>query len=320
MVLDAPDFYLLNSHMPDFTVSGDCADWLSKAEVQAYLDYYQINFGKIIPGVSHHMGKMDVEGYRISTHYWCPANVIGSVFIVHGYYDHVGVYQHIIRFLLENRFAVVMFDNPGHGLSSGERATIRSFNEYSLVLQHCINLCREVVPQPMHVVAQSTGGAIVLNYLHHRQIQNPFNKIVLLAPLVRSCGWTLSRLGFECIKWFADKLPRSFSVNSHDDNFLRFLSEKDPLQTRYLSLIWVEAKKQWVKTFHEFTTQDTAFLVIQGDEDKTVDWRYNTRVITHKFPNSQLEIITGARHQLVNESVPYREKVFCHMLNFLMSD
>ena len=47
-------------------------------------------------------------------------------------------------------------------------------------------------------------------------------------------------------------------------------------------------------------------LVLQGDQDTTVDWRYNTRQIDKLFPGSDVRYLEGAGHQLANESVELR--------------
>ena len=45
----------------------------------------------------------------------------GTVLICHGYFDYVGLYRHLIAHVLELGYAVLAYDLPGHGLSSGPR-------------------------------------------------------------------------------------------------------------------------------------------------------------------------------------------------------
>ena len=42
--------------------------------------------------------------------------------------------------------------------------------------------------------------------------------------------------------------------------------------------------------------------LLRGDADATVDWRYNVGVIRQLFPASHVEYLSGAGHQLANES------------------
>ena len=50
------------------------------------------------------------------------------ILISHGYYDHAGLYGHLIEHLLSSGWNVAIFDQIGHGLSSGSRAEIQDFN------------------------------------------------------------------------------------------------------------------------------------------------------------------------------------------------
>ncbi len=351
MTVKPSKFNTLIESMPAFSFAADSApEWLRSAEVKAYLKYYNLDFSHSLEGVQHRFGHIKAGNYRIAMHSWVPEIAQGTVFLLHGYFDHVGLYQHLIRFLLKNQLTVVSFDIPGHGLSSGERATIASFDTYSKVLLRCLEKCNPDkrlkdykaqkallqinVPRPWYVVAQSTGAAATLNYLVNRRLarddakgeispyrQAPeFDRIVLLSPLVRAYGWNRRRWGYELLRPFVKRIPRTFPRNSHDPDFLEFVKKKDPLQAHSLSLRWVTAKKNWIKKALKFPVCQDTFLVIQGDSDTTVDWPYNTALIQKKFPNSELMVIPGARHQLINESIPYRAKVFQKLLKYLLAN
>ena len=49
-------------------------------------------------------------------------------------------------------------------------------------------------------------------------------------------------------------------------------------------------------------------LVLQGDRDGTVGWRYNMKAIAKLFPGSRIEYLPGAGHQLANESAAIRSR------------
>ena len=85
--------------------------------VQRYREYYGIDFENKKKHLSASLGYIDVSGYRICIHTFLQDKPKGTVFVMHGYYDHVGIYDHIIEYLIDQRFSVVAFDLPGHGLS-----------------------------------------------------------------------------------------------------------------------------------------------------------------------------------------------------------
>ena len=88
----------------------------------AYRVFYQLDTIDRNGKTQHRIGTITSSEYRLVAQYWLPEKAHATVLIVHGYYDHIGLYRHVIRFFLEQGYAVLGFDLPGHGLSSGARA------------------------------------------------------------------------------------------------------------------------------------------------------------------------------------------------------
>lgn len=307
----------LRRRLPTFGWSTPVPD---DALVQAYRRYYNLTFEQRFPGLTVRFGQIHVAGFDIAVQVFLPSQPRGSAFVVHGYYDHVGIYDHAIDALLQQDRAVFAFDLPGHGLSSGSRATITNFHQYQPVLQRLVQLARDRLPQPWFFVAQSTGGAIVSEYLlgfSQQAARNPFAGAVLFAPLVRPVNWWFNRHVHTVLSPFRDHIDRKFAASSHDTDFLRFVRHADPLQPRQLSTRWIGALKQWIPFLERHDPLAFPLLMIQGDQDETVDWRHNTRMLREKFPQAELELIAGMRHQAVNETSAYRDQVFERMTAFL---
>lgn len=280
-------------------------------EARRYADYYGINFVNEFPNLLHAFGYFEAEGHQIAVHGWMPAAARGSVLVAHGYFDHVGLYRHIIRHLLELNYAVLAYDLPGHGLSSGVRAAIDDFLIYRNVLHQSLENNANAFPRPWHVIAQSTGAAIVMDYLLNRVsgASMPFERIILLAPLVRPAAWRSGKLMHTLVSPFRDSIRRVFTVNSNDPEFLHFLQHLDPLQSKVLPSRWVDALKKWIPTIESASPVSISPIIIQGDRDDTVDWRHNLGVIESKFDAPQTYIIKGARHQLANEDEGIRHQI-----------
>lgn len=282
-----------------------------------YFDYYGINFSeKLAQKPLHHFGQKQLAGYSIATHYFELQQSKGSVLLLHGYMDHTGLYNHIIELLLNAGFNVLVFDLPGHGLSSGEQAGIPDFADYQKVLSGLMLEAQKILPKPWYIVAQSTGGAIAMDYLMNHPTHE-FSKAVLLAPLVIPQKWSYIKLQLLIIGWFLKAIPREFVINSHDDEFLFFLKYRDPLQSRKITGSWVKALYHWQKHFQLSAVSATPLLVIQGDEDTTVDWRYNLKHIANKFSNYKEVLVKDARHHLVKETEALRNIIFTEVLSFI---
>jgi len=307
---------LANALPPSDCSDSEMSEFTQTSSVQQYLNFYGINFSKEIPEVKHRFTSIQSAEYKIAVQCWSQEKSKGTIFLAHGYLDHTGVFGHAIRYALKNNYSVCAFDLPGHGLSSGEAATISSFDKYTDALQAVYERVSENTASPLHVLAQSTGGSVVLNHLW-RYGPDAFDKVILLAPLIRSHGWGLTRLAFFFLKPLLKNTPRHFNENTHNKKFISFLREQDPLQSRVIPTQWVGAMSAWWEKFINLPVLEKPVLVIQGDADTTVDWSYNMRQIKSRLPNATITIVPELRHQIVNESDSFRTSVFTKVTKFL---
>jgi len=281
--------------------------------VVRYRQYYGIDFENRKKNLSASLGYIDVAGYRVCVHAFQQEKPKGTIFVMHGYYDHVGIYDHIIEYLIDQHFSVVAFDLPGHGLTTGDNVAIHDFHRYQIVLNSVMDAAKSTMPSPWHIVGQSTGAAVIIDFLLTGQFtakSSPFKKVVLLAPLIRPQSWLIGKVTHFLIIWFKKYIVRNFSTNSNDVNFLHFLRKRDPLQSRELSARWVGALKNWVPYIENRPASNVPITVIQGQQDGTVEWQHNLAVIREKFIRAELVYISQAHHQLVNETEALREEIF----------
>jgi len=315
----------LNWDMAELEHALEPLDWKNLPKIspvqQRYLSYYKIDFSSRYKeqGFKQHIGGYSAAGYDLVAQIFYQENAKGTALLMHGYYDHVGIYGSLIDFCLQQGWNVFAFDLPGHGLSSGERASISSFKEYDEVFCSALEQVKEFQAYtgsenfPVHVFGQSTGGAIIINYLLTRGIQkanSPFGSVNLIAPLVRPMEWTKAKVMHCILKPFVHQIKRTFSINSNDVEFLKFISERDPLQPLVLSVRWIGALKKWVRMIEECDPVDLDINIVQGTSDETVMWRHNMPLLLKKFPNRRLLMLENGKHQVVNEAYEKREKAY----------
>lgn len=309
--------------LPSLRFDQNDSNWLSDPDVQSYLDFYHLEFTSEFADLTHGFGTIDSQGFQISTHYWIPQKPKGTLLIMHGYYDHTGLFGNAIRLGLEQDFAVLMFDLPGHGLSSGERISIDSFDRYADILNDVLTFSRPHLPQEFYAWGQSTGSTILLNHLwrYSQTSLSPVNfiKQVLFAPLILPRAWNSGRILYWLIHKFVKRIPRKPSTNSHDKKFLYFLDHQDPLQTHNLSVAWVGAMKNWIRFCKTLSPLNNELLIVQGTGDGTVDWKYNIPILKRLLPKSHFKMIKEAGHQLVNETPEFRQPAFLEVINYFSS-
>nr|WP_163501569.1 alpha/beta hydrolase [Halomonas socia] len=283
-----------------------------------YLAHYQLA-PLLDDHVALHVGYLDARGFRLWTQVWTPSTPRGTAFVVHGYFDHLGLYRHLLERLLAQGWRVVLWDLPGHGLSSGERATIDDFDDYGeclAALQAQLDH-QGLIPKPWVGIGQSTGAAILATDALRHGKASAWQGLALLAPLVRPLGWPQSSWLHRLASPFITTLPRKYRPNSSDSDFTAFLREADPLQADYLTLTWVSAMRRWMPQLIALPTSQLPVLILQGEQDLTVDWAWNLEVMTRKFPRARIHRHPEARHHLVNEAEPIRQVLFDELSVFL---
>lgn len=269
-----------------------------------FCQYYDIDFGEHLAGVHHLIGNVNSGDYKLAVHQWVNESATRNLLVVHGFLDHTGLFSHLIEYGLRHNCNVVCFDLPGHGLSTGEPTTIDDFGQYSQAIADVLAAV-DAPDLPWWAMAQSTGCAALMDFA--TKYPWPFSATVLLAPLIRPAAWNRMRVSHALLNRFIKTVKRTFVVNSGDADFLAFL-RSDPLQSQRISIKWVGALRRWLAGLVFEDLGVGPVLVVQGEADGTVDWQYNMAHITTLFPDSELEYLAGAGHQLANETLECRNQ------------
>lgn len=297
-----------------------------KAPLRGVLKDYAALFGldtlAARPGVQHYFGHIEAYGYQIATHVFVPPRARGTLLVLHGYFDHVGLFTHPIQRGLEADYAVVAFDLPGHGLSSGASCDIPDFSHYQEVLRDVMQFLKADLPTSWLAVGQSTGGGILLDHILSSLAAGKrpvFQRVQLWAPLVHIAQWRKIKLSVLLFGRFRAQIPRHFRRSSSDEAFINMLWNQDPLQAQSLPLNWVSGMLRWEKHMQSLPACRFPVTLVQGGRDETVDWRYNVGFVQrHTFLEKLIEI-PEASHHLANERADLREQVLSAMDRYLLA-
>lgn len=284
-------------------------------EIQSYRRLYGLD----TLACEHWQGYIEMPLFKLHVQVFQPTlrsaedQIKGTVFLLHGYLEHSGIYQPIIREILEQGFSVLTYDLPGHGLSNGSPASIQNFDHYQHVLHAVHQYVRQAsqLPQPWLGIGQSTGGAIWLHHLLEfaERRENPYvDRVLLLSPLIRPAksSWWHNSVGLGIIRRIKREVPRHFRRNNHNPEFLRFVRLKDPLQPRMMGMDWILAMSKWMQEMEQRPACRIPVWLAQGAQDQTVDWRYNIEFIRRKFRLQTLLMLEEGSHQLINERADIR--------------
>ncbi|MCG8570322.1 MAG: alpha/beta hydrolase [Spirochaetes bacterium] len=261
-----------------------------------YLSFFNFQIEKN----SHQMGYVQAGKYRIMVQSFSPKKSRATVLCLHGFLDHSGHLHHLVNHLLQNHYSVITFDLPGHGLSSGQPTAINDFAEYAEIVNHVTSYFKQNLSGSFYFCGFSTGCAAHLEFVQN--FSNLFDKSVYVSPLIRSSSWYLSQVLYFLLKPFIRTTPRLYKKVSSSKEYKKFVHTKDPFQHKHTSVKWITAYFNWFKRLTAYEHLDFPLLILQGDLDNTVDWKYNLNFFKTKMINSKIRVIHQGRHQLINES------------------
>jgi len=142
-----------------------------------------------------HIQEFNLESNNIKIYagYIEPKQARGVVVLVHGFGEYSGRYmEDVIPMLLSAGFAVVFYDNFGHGKSGGKKGHCPSYKTLLQLLEKVLNKATSIFPQlPQFLYGHSMGGNLVLNYALRNTTQ--LRGIIASSPYLR--------LGFQPPKW-----------------------------------------------------------------------------------------------------------------------
>ena len=247
-----------------------------------------------------------IQGCEVYALHTQPDMVLGVLVLVHGFGEHSGRYLHtVIPRLVSASFAVITYDNVGHGKSSGKRGHCPSYNALLDILGRVVAKAQEIYPNaPLFLYGHSMGGNLVLNYALRRDTK--IAGVVATSPYLR--------LAFQPPKWkmvlgkLMLKIMPSLTLPSGlDPNGISRIPEEvvkyknDPLVHDKVSPMFsfpVMDAGEWGIANASQLAVDT--LLLHGTADPIID--YTATQEFHQNSNkTTLKLFEGGFHELHND-------------------
>ncbi|MCJ8312530.1 MAG: alpha/beta hydrolase [Saccharospirillaceae bacterium] len=305
----ALDIPLLQSHIPEISPVSNSAFFTEQTNNPSKTKYQQYFFKDLDNKNHRHLFyKYRVGQYEIVAQVFLLDSNFETVVLSHGYLDHAGFNRPLVNFLLSNNYNIIVFDQPGHGLSSGLRSGIDNFSTYNQVITQTINHFKPHLNNKLHVIGHSTGNVGIMYLVINKQ--TTWNgETIMLSPLIRSKMWGLSKFFYKLGGGLFNKIPRTFRNNSHNKTFKKWL-KTEPFVIKKLSKNWIDAHHTWEKEIQTDPISQFKFTIIQGQDDIIVDYKYNQKYLNKHYPNLKLIKIKHANHHLINETKNIQIQVF----------
>jgi acylglycerol lipase len=134
-----------------------------------------------------------IDDLEIYGKYWAPDNNIKAVIcLVHGMGEHINRYNEFAGDMVNAGYAVIGFDQRGHGKSKGQRGHTPSYEHLLYSVDDLLNKAEEYFPESTKVLmGHSMGGNVVINFVLDRQPR--IKGVIASSPLLR--------LAFEPPAW-----------------------------------------------------------------------------------------------------------------------
>ncbi len=157
-----------------------------------YSDQYEQMNTVILPALEEKRQVKSVPGWngnQVMTDIYLPDHPQGTVLILHGFTECAIKYAELIFSLLQHQYAVIAYDQRGHGRSwrkeGLENTSVTHVEHMDDYLEDLNTVCDTVLsqfPRPWMLFAHSMGGAVAAMLLESRH--DIFDKAVLCAPMI----------------------------------------------------------------------------------------------------------------------------------------
>jgi alpha-beta hydrolase superfamily lysophospholipase len=233
---------------------------------------------------------------RVQVCRWAADDPARLVVLVHGYGEHIGRYDHVARALAARGCAVVGPDHVGHGRSPGEQALVEDFDSVVDDLRAVVQDVRGDLPVVM--VGHSMGGLIAARYAQRHR--DDLAGLVLSGPAIG--------LGPLMEDWLGAPEPPSDPIDPA-------VLSRDPMVGEAYAEDPLVYHGGWKRpTLEAFVAADRAIasgpsfgdlplLYIHGGDDQLVPVELARPVVERLAgPDSELRVLDGARHEVLNET------------------
>ncbi len=130
-----------------------------------------------------------VDAVPLHLRQWvCDGTPRGTLLIVHGLGEHIGRYEALARHLNRRGWAVVGYDQRGHGASGGARGAIAAPDSLLADLAGVIDAVRPALTGPLLLLGHSLGGLLAARFVAEGLVQDkalwwrPVDALVLSSP------------------------------------------------------------------------------------------------------------------------------------------
>jgi lysophospholipase len=240
-------------------------------------------------------------------------NPRAGLFIAHGYAEHSGRYEHVMKFLKEQRVNTYALDQLGHGESSGVRGYVRKFSDYGDIFQKFVERQLKQIPNlPIFILGHSFGALVFADLLkrYPKAIDLGFTPsgIIFTSPFWWLKNRSLAKLTLGRVLSY---LRPTFIMPSAIDPFILTHDREcalnyasDPLVIKGVNANWFRLAMEKQSELRESPfNQDWPILTLLAGDDRLSDSAVAVEIMKN-LPSTKKEfkVYDNTYHEILNES------------------
>ncbi len=261
------------------------------------------------------------DGIDLYVRGWEPDQPAKAVIcLVHGLGEHVVRYDHVAAALTAAGYAVIGFDQRGHGRSGGPRGHVPSYNQMMDDVALLVKQAGERYSGlPTFLYGHSMGGNEVINFALRRKpglkgviATGPFLRLAFQPPAMQV---RLARMMNGIFPTFTQKSGLELAALSRDQKVIDAYAEDPLVHDKITARLFVELfdSGEWALNHAaEFTLP---FLLMHGSADRLTSANASREFAQHGGKNLTLRIWDGWFHEIHNEAE--QAEVFKVMVDWL---
>lgn len=263
------------------------------------------------------------DGNRMYGCEWTPepgTPIKGVVGIVHGMGEHTGRYAHVASMLAADGWAVLAFDQRGHGRTEGKRGHVPAYDALLEGVDWLLQQAAARYPAlPRFLFGHSMGGNVAINYLLRRQpelagaiITGPWLKLAFQPPKL---AVVVGRIVEKVYPGFSNARPLAVQNLTTDPEMAKRYIE-DPLgHGNITAAFFFGVQRAGLWALAHASELRVPMLLMHGGDDKVTSLPASKQFAERAGELCEFMAWPGFKHELHNERG--RGEVFASMLLWL---
>lgn len=261
------------------------------------------------------------DGIDLYVRGWEPEQPAKAVIcLVHGLGEHVARYDHVAAALTAAGYAVIGFDQRGHGRSGGPRGHVPSYNQMMDDVALLVTQAGQRYPgRPAFLYGHSMGGNEVLNFSLRRK--PGLQGVIATAPFLRlafqppAAQVSLARMMNGIFPTFTQKSGLELAALSRDQKVVDAYVADPLVHGKITARLFVELFDSGEWAFQRAAEFTLPLLLMHGSADRLTSSDASREFAKKGGQNITLRMWDGWFHEIHNETE--QAEVFQVMVDWL---